>query len=78
MKRVPDCVHSIHQIGRYKFKRLPFGISSAPEVFQKSIAHMLEGIEGVENIIGDMLVWGEDVKCHDQRLIQLPERARSI
>lgn len=33
--------------GRYRFKRLPFGISSALEVFQRCIARHLEGLEGV-------------------------------
>ncbi|KAL9977699.1 hypothetical protein ACROYT_G015132 [Oculina patagonica] len=28
--------------GRYRFKRMPFGISSAPEVFQKKNAYILE------------------------------------
>ena len=46
--------------GRYKFLRLPFGISSAPEVFHRAIAEMLEGIEGCLNYIDDILVWGVD------------------
>ena len=28
--------------GRYRFTRLPFGIKSAPEVFQKKISQVLE------------------------------------
>lgn len=39
--------------GRYRFQRLPFSISSAPEVFQKCIAHHLEGLEGVVNVMDD-------------------------
>ncbi|XP_028418562.1 uncharacterized protein K02A2.6-like [Dendronephthya gigantea] len=31
--------------GRYRFKRLPFGISSAPEVFQKVMTTLLEGLD---------------------------------
>ena len=33
--------------GRYMFKRLPFGISSASEVFHKAVAQLFEGIDGV-------------------------------
>lgn len=43
-------------LGRYRFKRLPFGISSAPEVFQRCIARHLEGLDGVVNVIDDILV----------------------
>ena len=60
--------------GRYKFKRLPFGIKSAPEVFQKHMKHLLEGLEGVDVIMDDMLVWGENNEQHNERLIKLLER----
>jgi hypothetical protein len=64
--------------GRYKFKRLPFGIKSAPEVFQKHMKQLLEGLEGVEVIMDDMLVWGENNEQHNERLIKLLERLRAI
>lgn len=64
--------------GRYRFLRLPFGVSSAPEVFQKCIAQRLEGLEGVVNIVDDILVWGEDEEQHDRRLRALMDRIRSI
>ena len=64
--------------GRYKFKRLPFGIKSAPEVFQKHMKQLLEGLDGVEVILDDILVWGKNMVQHDERLIQLLERLRAI
>ena len=36
----------ITPFGRFCFNKLPFGISSAPEHFQKRMCSMLEGIEG--------------------------------
>ena len=63
-------------IGRYRFLCLPFGISSASEMFQRSVAQMIEGLEGVVNIIDDLLVWGDTIEEHDQRLIKVLERAR--
>lgn len=63
-------------IGRYRFLHLPFGVSSASKVFQRAIAQMLEGLEGVVNVIDDILVWGETTEEHDHRLIKLLERAR--
>ena len=64
--------------GRYRFKRLPFGVSSAPEVFQKYIAQRLEDLEGVVNVMDDILVWGENKEQHDKRLKKLLDRVRSI
>ena len=64
--------------GRYRFKRLPFGISSAPEVFQRCLSQHLEGLEGVVNVMDDILVWGEDKESHDNRLRKLLDRLRSI
>lgn len=61
---------------RYRFLRLPFGISSASEVFQRSVAQMIEGLDGVVNVIDDLLVWGDTVDERDQRLWKLLERAR--
>ena len=54
--------------GRYCFKRLPFGISSASEIFQRRMTEMLEGIEGVEASQDDILVAGRTMKEHDEKL----------
>ena len=51
--------------GRYKFNRFPSGISSAPEVFQKAINHVFQGLDGVVVTVDDILVWGEN----DQHMI---------
>ena len=52
----------------YKFNQLPFGISSAQDVFQAVTSEMFKDIEGVEVIIDDILVWGSTVEEHDARL----------
>lgn len=65
-------------IGRYRFLRLPFGISSAPEVFQRAVAQMIEGLDGVVNIIDDLLVWGDSKEEHDHRLKKLLDRTREF
>lgn len=40
-------------IGRYRWLRLPFGIKSAPEIFQHIMDQMLEGIEGAAAVMDD-------------------------
>ncbi|XP_068734595.1 uncharacterized protein [Montipora capricornis] len=45
--------------GHYRWRRLPFGISSAPEEFQMRLISALEGLEGIICIAYDILVFGE-------------------
>nr|XP_054768172.1 uncharacterized protein K02A2.6-like [Lytechinus pictus] len=54
--------------GRYKYIRMPFGINSAPEIFQRTMSQMLEGLEGVDVVMDDILIWGTTRKEHDERL----------
>lgn len=53
---------------RYAFNRLPFGILSAPEHFQRRMLQMLEDCEGVVCHADDILVYGEDMQQHNERL----------
>ena len=62
--------------GRYRFKRMPFGISSASEVFQKVLAQILDGLEGVTNSIDDILVYADTKEEHDSRLRKVLDRLR--
>ena len=68
--------------GRYRYLRIPFGISSAPEEFQRRMHTALQGLYGVEVIADDILVYGcgeteeESQKDHDANLQQLLQRAR--
>jgi hypothetical protein len=43
--------------GRYRWKRMPFGISSAPEEFQRRMTEALEGLDGVKVIHDDILLY---------------------
>ena len=64
----------ITPFGRYMFKRLPLGISPAPEYFQKRMDKELSGIEGVKCRMNDILVIRRDQVEHDQRLKQVLDR----
>ena len=54
--------------GRFCFNKLPFGICSASEHFQKQMSRLLEGLEGVVCQVDDVLVHAPDQKSHDARL----------
>lgn len=62
--------------GRYMFSRLPFGVSSAPEVFHKQFKQIFEGIPGQISYIDDLLVFGKNQKEHDNNLRKVLEKAR--
>ena len=57
--------------GRYRFTRVPFGIHSASELFQRTIEDMIRGIEGAANLQDDIIVWAETQEEHDKRLKQV-------
>ena len=57
--------------GLFRYKRLPFGINSASEVFQSAIERAIQGLDGVRNIADDIIIWGNTQQQHDQRLEQL-------
>ena len=61
-------------IGRYRFKRLPFGVKCAPEIFQRTMDRMVEDLEGVEVIMDDVVIAGDET-THDERLHNFMERA---
>ena len=54
--------------GRYCFNKLPFGISSAPEHYQKRKGKILQNLPGVLCHMDDVLVFGRDTQEHDMQL----------
>ncbi|KAI4881647.1 hypothetical protein NFI96_006235, partial [Prochilodus magdalenae] len=60
--------------GRFCFNRLCFGISSAPEHYQKRMSRILEGLDGVVCQMDDVLVFGDTQAQHDTRLSAVLER----
>ena len=54
---------------------MPFGISSASEIWQRSMEEEFRDIEGAEIIVDDLVVWGRNDEEHDKRLEQVLELA---
>ena len=67
----------ITPFGRYYFNKLPFGISSAPEHFQKRMSAILSGLEGQVCQTDDILVFGRDQAEHDRCLRAVLRRIES-
>ncbi|XP_063072782.1 uncharacterized protein K02A2.6-like [Engraulis encrasicolus] len=54
--------------GRFCFKRLPFGITSAPEIFQREMSTLLREHKGTVVVMDDILVSGKTKAEHDSNL----------
>ncbi len=54
--------------GVFRYKRLPFGVSPAPEVFHRVLADVLRELPGVLHYVDDVLIYGATREEHDQRL----------
>lgn len=54
--------------GLFKWKRLPFGLCSAPSNFQKIVAQIIFGIPGVKNLLDDIIIAAPTKSEHDYRL----------
>lgn len=68
--------------GRFRWLRMPMGISPAPEIFQRKLTQALENLPGTYIIADDILITGEGetkqdaVKDHDKNLRLFLERCR--
>ena len=68
----------ITPFGRYCFHRLQFGITSAPEHFQRRMSEILADLDGVVCMIDDVLVYGDTQEEHDRRLEKVLQRMKEV
>ena len=64
----------ITPFGRFYFNRLPFGITSTPEHFQRRMTEILGDISGVMCLVDDILVTGKTQDEHNSRLTEVLTR----
>jgi len=60
--------------GLYRLRRLPYGVASAPAIFQALMEQVLNGIEGVVVYLDDILITAPDRTTHLARLAEVMER----
>lgn len=58
----------ITPFGRFMFKRLPFGITCAPEYFSQKFSNLFRDLKGVTTHIDDILVYANSIEKHDETL----------
>ena len=64
--------------GRYCFRRLPFGVVSALDVFQKKVDQTFEGLPGFVAIADDIVVFGKTEAEHDEHLDNIMKRTNAL
>ncbi|XP_061729321.1 uncharacterized protein K02A2.6-like [Cydia pomonella] len=73
----PDNITCINtNRGLFKYRRLIFGLSSAPAVFQRALNNILADLEGVLCFLDDVLITGRSREEHVARLHQVLQRFR--
>ena len=55
-------------LGLFRYRRLPFGIATAPAIWQKAMSMVLQGCKGVVYYIDDILVTGKTRVEHEHNL----------
>ncbi len=60
--------------GRFQYNRLPYGISTAAEIFHKAVVDALQDIPGVIVYVDDVLTYGKDTAEHDDRVKRVKTR----
>ncbi|KAB0796868.1 hypothetical protein PPYR_10929 [Photinus pyralis] len=61
--------------GRYKYNRLPFGLSSSPEIFQRELERIFGDLEGVQVYFDDLIIAAEDEVTHDKIFSKVMDKA---
>ena len=61
------CTISTHK-GIFKYKRLPYGVASAPAKFQQCMESLLQDVPGTVVFLDDILVGGKNLMEHNERL----------
>lgn len=63
--------------GRYRFKRLPFGVKVSQDIFQRKLNEVYKDIPNVTGIADDILVVGETQEEHDEAFLKMLKASRA-
>ena len=64
--------------GLFRFKRVCFGLSSAPSAFQKLMSSVLQGLTGVQCYLDDVVVYGDTQDAHDCNLRAVLQQLQEV
>jgi hypothetical protein len=64
--------------GKYRWLRLPYGITPSSELFQRQLHEALSSLQGIACIANDILVYGRDQCEHDMNVRNLLQTCREV
>lgn len=66
------------QSGHYEFKRMPFGLKTAPATFQRAINNVLRGLQGLHCLVylDDIIIFSSSLQEHIEKLKKVFDRLR--
>lgn len=66
------------QGGHFEFKRMPFGLKTAPATFQRAMDSVLRGLQGIHCLVylDDIIVYSNSLQEHIQKLRKVFDRLR--
>jgi hypothetical protein len=64
--------------GRFRYRRLPFGVSPAPEVFHRVVADVIKGLPNVIHYIDDILIFAATRAEHDATVNEIIRRLKRV
>ena len=64
--------------GRYRWRRLPFSLNSAAEIFQRKLVEQFQDMKGIIIIADDLVVYGTNREEYDRRLHNLLQKCQTI
>ena len=62
--------------GLFRYNRLPYGISSAPGIFQRTMENLLQGVPHTVVYLDDILITGRTEEEHLRSLAEVLKRSR--
>ena len=64
-------------LGRYRWLKLPFGVKTAPEMYQTAMDDILEAVDHARAFMDDILMAGRDIAHHDVVFNEMLAREKS-
>ncbi|KAI4292771.1 hypothetical protein PAPHI01_2045 [Pancytospora philotis] len=64
----------VTSFGQYEYTRVPFGLTNAPRVFQRTIKSILEDLPFIRVFLDDILIFSENTNQHLYHLQQVLQR----
>lgn len=60
--------------GLFQYQRLPYGVASAPAIWQRAMDQILQGLPGVFCYLDDIIITGHTIEEHLERLVAVLKR----